>query len=156
MSVKGTSEPLRVNAFAQLSASLAHAPLRSKAAAEPAVATVTTSRSAARATLAEKNSSCFPSMPAQHQRLDRQQQRLDAQQECMHKRGCIDHVQGNALQRAGLRVRDHVVIAGVGVDDATRARCHAFEAALVERLEKDEDRAGLPQALRIEQLLASP
>src|ERR1700712_3570357 len=42
------------------------------------------------------------SVPAQHQRLDREQQRLDSQQQRMHEAGGVDDMQPEALQRTDL------------------------------------------------------
>src|SRR3954462_8807805 len=47
------------------------------------------------------------------------------------------------------------MIAGVGIDDATAARRHALEAALVKRLQEGEDRTRLTCILSFNQFLAS-
>ena len=48
-----------------------------------------------------------------------------------------------------------LVIAGVGVGDATAAGRHAVEAAFVQGLERSENRPRLPDLLRFDQLLAA-
>ena len=57
----------------------------------------------------------------------------------MHEAGGIDDMQRNTLQRAGLRIGDHVMVAGIGIDDAATARRNALETILVERLQEDEN-----------------
>jgi hypothetical protein len=54
-------------------------------------------------------------VPAQHQRLDRQQEGLNAYDACVRDGKCIDGMQPEPLEGAGLFRRDLVVIAGVGV-----------------------------------------
>ena len=78
-------------------------------------------------------------MTAQHQCLDRQQERLDAQQKCMHEAGGIDDMQRDTFERAGLRIIDHIMVAGIGIDDAATARRNPLETILVERLQEDEN-----------------
>src|SRR5258706_15045323 len=96
-----------------------------------------------------------PSVAGQYQRLDRQQQRLDPQQQRVHQSDAVDDMQGDLAAGAGLLRRDFLVVAGVGVDDAAAAGRHPLEAALVERLQKHEDRAGPGDVLRFDQLLAA-
>ena len=62
------------------------------------------------------------SVPAEHQRLDRQQQRLNAQQQGVHKADGIDGVQGNPPNGAGLLLGDLLVIADLGVKYTAAAR----------------------------------
>ena len=45
---------------------------------------------------------------------------------------------------------DHVVVVRIGIGDAAAARRHAFEPALVKRLEKDKKRARPRHLLRVE------
>src|SRR5207247_8113784 len=94
-------------------------------------------------------------MAAQHQRRDRQQQRLDPQQQCVNEPDRIDRVQSKALRRAQLAGRDQLVIAGVGVDDATASSRHVLEPALVERLQEYENRAWSYRILRFDELLSA-
>src|SRR5712672_395524 len=100
-------------------------------------------------------SSLEPSVTAEYQRLDRQQKGLDPQQQCMHQSDAVDDMQTDFPTCAGLLCDDLLVIAGVGVDDAAAAGRHAVETALVERLQKHEERARPGDALRLDQLLAA-
>jgi hypothetical protein len=90
------------------------------------------------------------SVPAQNQRLDGKQQGLDAQQHRVHEADGVDGMQQETLECAGVLGSDAIVVAGIGVDDAARAWRDSFEPAFIVRLEKREDRARLPQVLRIE------
>ena len=72
----------------------------------------------------------------------------------MNQPGRIDDMQSKTLQRAGFRVGDYVVIARVGVHDATAPRRDALETSLVHWLEECQNRPGLSQVLSIDQLLA--
>jgi hypothetical protein len=93
-------------------------------------------------------------MTAQHQRLDRQQQSLDPQQQGMHEPDCIEGVQPKTLRRAELAGRNHLVVAGIGVYDATTAGGYSLKAALVEGLEECKDRTRFCQVLYINELIS--
>ena len=67
----------------------------------------------------------------------------------------VDDMQSDLAAGAGLLRRDFLVVAGVRVDDAAAAGRHPLEAALVERLQVDEDRPGSGDVLRFDQLLAA-
>ena len=95
------------------------------------------------------------SMPAEHKSLDRKHQRLDPQDHGVDEADSIDRVKSKAPRRADIPGGDQVVVAGIGVGDATAAGRHAFEPALVERLQEDQDGSRLGHLLRIDQLLAA-
>src|SRR5205814_4306670 len=78
----------------------------------------------------------FLSVTAQHQRLDRQQQSLDPQQHGVHKPDRINGVQTKILGPTELARRNQLVVAGIGVDQATTSGRYSLKTAVIERFEE--------------------
>src|SRR5258706_16183428 len=74
-----------------------------------------------------KQRSSGDSASAQNQRLDGKQQGLDAQQHRMHEADGVDGMQHKTLECAGLLRSNQVVVAGIGVDDATASGRNAIK-----------------------------
>src|SRR3569623_994475 len=70
-------------------------------------------------------------VPTHDECFDREHQRLDAQQHCVDKPHGVDSVKHKALEGGGVLRLDQVVIAGVGVDDATAPGCNALKTAFI-------------------------
>ena len=67
----------------------------------------------------------------------------------------VDGVQTKTLRRAEFPGRDQLVVAGIGIDDATASRRNPLEPALVERLQEHQDSARSRGALGFKKLLAA-
>src|SRR5688572_4144978 len=77
---------------------------------------------------------------AEYQRLERQDERLESQDQGVHEGERIHGMKRDGTQRAGVLGDDDVVIAGIGVGDATAAGRDALQPAFIKRLEYCEQR----------------
>src|SRR4029078_8354949 len=73
----------------------------------------------------------------------------------MHETQCIDDMQSDTSDGADVSRRDQVVIARIGVGDATAARRNLVQPTLIKRFKKNQDGARARYLLRIDQLLAA-
>jgi hypothetical protein len=92
-----------------------------------------------------------PSVSGENQGLEGKDERLQPQDERMHQRDRVDDVQEQPPPGADVRIDKSIVVVGVGVRDAQAPRWDIREPALVERLEKDSQRARPGRLLRIDQ-----
>src|SRR5262245_44209408 len=90
---------------------------------------------------------------AEHQSLERKHQGLQPENERVHQAERIHDVKSEALHGTRLFRCDQVMVAGIGVGDASAAGGDPLEPAFEERLEMDQERAGPRDLLRIDQLL---
>ena len=80
------------------------------------------------------------SMSRENESLNWKHQRLDAQEQGVHKPDGIHPVQDQPPCGAHFRGGgQEFMVAAVGIHDATAARDYPLEAAVVERLEEDQD-----------------
>ena len=94
-------------------------------------------------------------MSAKHEGLNGQQQRLDLKKHGVHESNCIDQVEAGTPEEADILRGQEFVVAGVGVCNATTARCHALEPPFVKGFEKGQDCPRARHRLGLEQLLAA-
>src|SRR5437868_11977507 len=73
----------------------------------------------------------------------------------MHEPDGIDGMQTKTFCCRELPGRDQLVVAGIGIDDATASRRNPLEAARVERLQEHQDGTRSHGVLRFNELLAS-
>ena len=71
----------------------------------------------------------------------------------MHEPDRIDGMEHKASHGPDVLGFEQIVIAAIGVRDATAARSHAVEPAFIEGLKKHQDRPWPRHLLRIDQLL---
>src|SRR5688572_1697948 len=81
-------------------------------------------------------------MTAQDQGLDRQEQRLDSQYHRVNQPSRVDGVESERAERAYVGILQRVVVAGIGIGNATAALGQIIELTLIERLHDDGDRSG--------------
>src|SRR4029079_13788772 len=94
-------------------------------------------------------------MSTKHEDLEGKHQSLQPQYQGVHQSKRVHHVKGDAAQRACVAGSDDVMVVGIGIGDATASGRHALKPALIERFEINQQRAWLPDLLRINQLLAA-
>ncbi len=85
--------------------------------------------------------------------LHRHDERLNTQKHRVHNGHRIDAVEIEAMEEAELLVLQAVVIAGIGVRDAGASRRNIGEAALVQGLQRDGQRARTHNLLRVNELV---
>ena len=96
-----------------------------------------------------------PLMPGKDEGLYRQQQSLDPQQHRVHEPDRINGMQTKTLSPTKFTRRNQLVIAGVGVNQATTPRRYSFKTVLIERFEEHGDCARFCRIRYVDQLSAS-
>src|SRR5438093_12897254 len=99
------------------------------------------------------NLSALRSVSAEHEDLEGQHQRLEAQNQSVHKCERVNNMKSDPPSGAGIFCDDRVMVAGIGISDATAPGRYIVDPTLVERLEKRQECAGARHLLDIDQLL---
>ena len=94
-------------------------------------------------------------MSAKYKRFERKDYCLEPENESVHKGESIHSVESDTLNGSGAFCVYGVVIAGVGIGDATAARRYPVETSLIKWLQKYKQSAGPRDLLGVNKLLAA-
>ena len=94
-------------------------------------------------------------MSAKYKRFERKDYCLEPENESVHKGESIHSVESDTLNGSGAFCVYGVVVAGVGIGDATAARGYPVETSLIKWLQKYKQSAGPRDLLSVNKLLAA-